>query len=417
MKVGGRVVAPVDNAIWLFIKKSDAEWEEKEYPGFAFVPLVRDRQDKIKRIKDKGAEQKLPFILYLLSFIFLLSALLINEIYLPHAPYRGQKTVTVLPGFGSRRIGDLLKSGGIIRSKWVFVIYISLRGEASSLKPGAYAFRNASMPEIGRILVAGGENERSITIPEGWSLRDIKEYLDREGVVGAGEFQRITGAGYPRELRKRFAFLAETPSSTSMEGYLFPDTYRIFKNATGTDIVMKMLENFDRRIDQSIRADILRRKKSLFDIIRMASLIEKEVVSERDREIVSGILWKRLDQGVPLQVDATVIYAKEQRGERIIKDKVTAKDTSIPSPYNTYRAQGLPKGPISNPGLPAIRSALHPIPSPYLYYLSAPDGRTIFSKTLEEHNRAKAKYLKSMSENPLSWRNHSISETGAPTSW
>ena len=126
----------------------------------------------------------------------------------------------------------------------------------------------------------------------------------------------------------------------------------------------------------------------------MASLLEREVVSDKDRAIVSGILWKRLDRGIPLQVDATVLYAKKQQATTALaQSALTFKDLAIDSRYNTYKYRGLPLGPIGNPGLSAIQAAIHPAASPYLYYLSTPDGRTIFSRTLNEHNAAKRKYL------------------------
>ena len=132
----------------------------------------------------------------------------------------------------------------------------------------------------------------------------------------------------------------------------------------------------------------------MYEYIIMASLIEREVVSEEDRRLVSGILWKRLDAGIPLQIDATLVYIKNQEsGVRNQGNTISAKDKKTDSPYNTYLYRGLPAGPISNPGLSAIKAAISPKESPYFYYLSTPDGRTIFSQTLEEHNLAKAKYL------------------------
>ena len=137
------------------------------------------------------------------------------------------------------------------------------------------------------------------------------------------------------------------------------------------------------------RKETLRQHRTIHQIVTMASLIEKEAVLNTDREIVSGILWKRLNLGIPLQVDATLIFLTGRKNA-----KVLYADTAIDSPYNTYKYKGLPKGPIANPGLSAIHAALYPKASPYLYYLSAPDGHIIFSRTLKEHNIAKAKYLK-----------------------
>lgn len=316
------------------------------------------------------------------------------EVSLPHPVRMGSQIIEIAPGLGSRKIGAILRDAGIIESKWAFVTYVSLRGEASSLKPGSYSFNNATIPAIARALVKGSANEETITIPEGWSLDDIARYLDAHYLVKKTDFENAAIKN-ANSLRANFPFLAEIPLDSGLEGYLFPDTYRIHTPADSRDIVRKMLENFDRKVIAGFRDEVKRRKKSLFEIITLASLIEEEVISPEDRALVAGILLKRLELGIPLQVDATVLYAKRQAGLLMgDKNTLTRDDLLINSPYNTYRRKGLPRGPIANPGLSAIRAALFPAASPYLYYLSTPDGRTIFSHTLDEHNIAKAKYLR-----------------------
>ena len=290
------------------------------------------------------------------------------EIRIPHTAFHGTKQIEIVPGLGSRKIGELLKHEGLIRSKWAFVTYVSLRGEASYLKPGAYAFKdNATIPAIAHDLISGAA-ELSITIPEGWTSKEIAAYLDQQSITPTKDFEK---------------------ASAGLEGYLFPDTYRFFKHTPVEQVVIKMLQNFDAKFSNDLRQETLHQNHTTFEIITIASLIEKEVASDSDRALVSGILWKRMKLNIPLQVDATVLYARPKR-----IGKVTLADTKINSPYNTYRYTGLPPAPIANPGLSAIRAALYPKKSPYLYYLSTPDGKTIFSKTREEHNRAKAKYLK-----------------------
>jgi UPF0755 protein len=147
-----------------------------------------------------------------------------------------------------------------------------------------------------------------------------------------------------------------------------------------------MLKNFDQKLTPALMAEIKAQKKSIFSIVTMASLLEKEVKTQEDKKIVSGILWKRIAIGMPLQLDATINYITN-KGDA----SVTIKDTKINSPYNTYKYYGLPKGPISNPGLDSISAAIYPTKTNYLYYLT--DGKTIFSETLEQHIEA-AKYLK-----------------------
>jgi UPF0755 protein len=172
------------------------------------------------------------------------------------------------------------------------------------------------------------------------------------------------------------------------EGYLFPDTYYFYKNSSLDVVIQKMKDNFNSKIDDGLIKEIENQGKTLYDVLKMASILEREVVSDDDRVIVSGIFWKRIKLGMPLQADITIAYILG-----IDKWKYSSEDIKINSPYNTYTNLGLPPTPICNPGLSAIRAAIYPKQTDYLYFLSAPDGTTIYAKTLEEHNRNKAKYL------------------------
>ena len=398
LKIGGRIVAPVEGSIWLFIKKSETEWEEKEFSGFVFVPLVGGasgyKHDDYYRsptslVKSDFTRTKYRAIGGLLLVIGLLMGLFINEIYIPHPNYTGSKSVEISSGLGSRKIAEVLKKEGVIRSKWVFVMYVSSTGNSASLKPGNYVFTKKPLSQVVDDLVRGGTNELSITIPEGWDGNDIAEYLEEENIMSAEEFRKLIGKNGSKIFAEQFDFLKDKPSGVGVDGYLFPDTYRIFKGSGAENIVSKMLENFGKKLTPELREEITRQKKTIFEIVIMASLIEKEVATEGDRAIVSGILWRRLRIGMALQVDASVNYITDKKTPSVSKE-----DLLIDSPYNTYKYPGLPLGPISNPGLSAIRAAIYPKDSPYLYYLHAPDGQIIFSQTLEEHNEAKAKYLK-----------------------
>ncbi|MBI3627563.1 MAG: endolytic transglycosylase MltG [Candidatus Sungbacteria bacterium] len=327
---------------------------------------------------------------------------LVYEVYLPHTSFFGEKKIVIPASYGSRLIGDLLKQGGFIGSKWAFVTYATFKNQASSLKPGTYSFsENSTMIEILHNLVVGEPyaNERFVVIPEGWNLGDIGHYLETENIVASKEFWRVAGypakdytfalaSSRPEDFSRDFPFLVGKNNGTGLEGYLFPDTYRVYRNATAEDIAKKMLANFKTKVIGAYGDEVLGQNKKLADIITVASLVEKEVRQDNDRAVVAGILWKRLSAGLPLQVDASLIYIRGVSGAPI-----TARDKESLSRFNTYRYPGLPLGPISNPGISAITAALHPNNSPYLYYLSAPDGTTIFSKTLAEHNAAKAKFL------------------------
>ncbi len=171
------------------------------------------------------------------------------------------------------------------------------------------------------------------------------------------------------------------------EGYLFPDTYFFPPNISSDDVIKILNENFNKKIE-GIKEEIKNFGKPVREIIIMASILEREAMTPEDRRIVSGILWKRIRIGMPLQVDSAFLYVNGETTKGLSTD-----DLKIDSPYNTYRYKGLPKGPIGNPGLDAIMAAIEPQSSPYLYYLSDNKGVMHYSKTFEEHKKNKMKYL------------------------
>jgi len=330
----------------------------------------------------------------IVTIIILITLVSINEIYLPHPQLSGTRTIEIPSGFGSRMIGEKLKKEGFIRSKWMFVTYVSLRGQASSLKPGTYDFENASIPRIAKVLVKGIIREKIITLPEGGTLSDLAQILQDQNMSSGTVFAQLANNLHGSRLKTKYPFLNDISIVSGLEGYLFPDTYYMFKDTSATNVADIFLQNFDKKVTPEIRADITNSNKTLHEIVIMASLIEKEVISDQDRKMISGILWNRLRLNIPLQVDATINYIKKQQNlVTSTSGRVSRADLLLKSPYNTYLHRGLPIGPIGNPGMSAILSAIHPTPSTYLYYLSTPSGRTIFSKTLDEHIVAKRKYL------------------------
>lgn len=315
--------------------------------------------------------------------------------------------VTIIKGEGLKEIAANLQKKRIINSSLFFTIYVVVTGSAKSIKAGQYEFNGTEgIPGIIDIITEGRVTEKEITIIEGWNLADIGEYLENQNINSAEDFFRL--AGKPLYLNKsatqnncreligvgasdfsdKYSFLIDKPASVSLEGYLYPDTYRLPFDADTEAVIKIMLDNFDRKLTPELRAEISRQNKSIANIITMASLLEKEVKSISEKKIVSGILWKRLSIGMPLQVDSTVLYSIGPQSQ------VSYVDTATCSPYNTYRFRDLPVGPISNPGIDSITAAIYPEESDYLYYLSTKEGQTLFSKTLEEHNVKKEKYLK-----------------------
>lgn len=314
-------------------------------------------------------------------------------------------------GESLNQIAKNLKKEGYIKFGFPFYFYVLIKGKAADLKSGVYLLTSDdTIFDIADKIIVGETAKIKVTVPEGFNLVQIEEELinpthmdfSREELLREELFKysfgRILIKPNLKEFRagafkKEFSFLESAPDYASLEGFLFPDTYYLYPGQKTEEIIKVFLDNFDKRLTPELSEEIEKRGKTIFEIIIIASLIEKEVRTPEDKKLVSGILWKRLKTGMPLQVDATITYI----GSYIIGKKITRvsfDDLQIDSPYNTYKYLGLPKGPISNPGLDSIRAAVYPESSDYWYYLSTPEGKTIFSKTLKEHNLVKSKYLK-----------------------
>ena len=316
-------------------------------------------------------------------------------INIPAAKNRPDVNFFVSKGEGVKQIAGNLSAAGLIKSKFYFEAYVWQKNAESRFQAGEYALNPMlSIKEIVKILTKGevAGREREIKIIEGWNINDIDKYLAENKIATAGGFAKLakakTGEWKPRIAKADF--LADAPASATLEGYLFPDTYRVFKDATAADIIAKLLNNFGEKLTAEMKSEIRKQGKTIYEIITMASLLEKEVKTEEDMKIVSGIFWDRIKNGQPLESCATLAYILG-----VNKPQYSMEDTKIDSPYNTYQNRGLPPGPIANPGLKAIRAAIYPVFTDYNYFLSDPEtGKTIFSKTYAEHTQNKVKYLR-----------------------
>lgn len=298
-------------------------------------------------------------------------------------------------GQGSTIISHKLRAAGLIKWDVAFQFYVFITNTSSKLQAGLYEFsKSMNISEITHKLYKGEIAKNKITIIEGWNLRDIAENLEKQGIATQEEFFALVGSPLnttagSKDYSADFPFLKDKSKNANLEGYLFPDTYEIRKGATLDELVAKILQNFDKKLTTDLKREIKKQNKDIYEIITVASLIEKEVKTMQDKQIVSGIIWKRLENNMALNIDATLTYILDKNST-----KISIAETKTDSPYNTYKYRGLPLGPICNPGIESIQAALYPKYSDYFYYLSAPDGKTIFSKTLEEHNAAVQKYLK-----------------------
>lgn len=274
--------------------------------------------------------------------------------------FEGEIVVVIPRGFSADDIATILFEKGLIRSRSDFLLYLKLIRKEGSLRSGRFVFSQPlSVVGIVSYLQTPDTRSETVIIQEGWGREEIGVYFENHGFFSREKFLQ---------------------ASEGREGYLFPDTYRVFKDITAEEMATIMQENFQEKTE---------RLTIMPDTIIMASLIEKEARDGEDRRIISGILWKRLKAGFPLQVDATLWYLTRKASHELGEEEL-----NIDSPYNTYRVLGLPPTAITNPGRDAIEAALFPKESSYWYYLHDKNGIPHYARTFEEHKLNKARYLR-----------------------
>lgn len=292
--------------------------------------------------------------------------------------------VDIAQGSSTQSIAEALYQHGLIRSELVFAWISRTHGYDGQYQSGAFTFsRNMDMATIMDILKTGSNNLAKITIPEGFSQEQIKNRLVSEGVLTAESFDDAVKNGafdYP--------FLEGIDRDEyGLEGYLFPKTYMMNKNANANEVVNRLLRQFDTEVTEDLYARAEEIGMSMNDAVILASIIEKEAVVPEDRPVISGVFHNRLKIDMKLQSCATVQFAL---GE--VKPRLTIKDTQIDSPYNTYLITGLPPAPICSPRLESIQVALYPEQTDYLFFVAKGDGSHAFARTNAEHEANKRKY-------------------------
>ena len=331
------------------------------------------------------------FFLLLTIFCFLIFGYFYTyyQFDVPATTNQEEKVFFVKSGERVRQIAKHLEDQGLIRSSFYFELYVLRGGQSGKLQAGEYLLRlNMTIREIVKIFIQGKvvPNEVQVTIPEGLTIREVELKLVEAGLVKGGGLAILPKLS---EYSQSYEFLRDLGEETDLEGFLFPDTYKFYKETTPKEIFEKMLDNFDKKITNQLREEIKNQNKTIFEIVTLASIVQNEAASKDEMKTIAGVLDNRLKRNYPLQSDVTVNYVT---GKNLRQP--TIEDTKIKSPYNTYLNVGLPPGPISNPGINAILASIYPEDTDYFYFLHPLDGSAIFSKTLEEHNINKAKYLK-----------------------
>lgn len=292
---------------------------------------------------------------------------------------------TIEKGETGADIAAKLEELGLIVSEWAFYTYIKEENIAPQLEAGKYVLKKSyTIPEIAQFLTKSRSDEVVLTIREGLTLGQVDEYLTEKKILPSGTFEQCAKECSFQSSR----FLDSKPADQSLEGYLFADTYFIDPETVNPQqLVERMLSNFNNKISGLV-SDIAQRGYSIHQVVTMASLIEKESRKNSEKNIISGILWKRLEESIPLGVDATVRYAVDKWTEPL-----TIADLETDSKYNTRKFKGLPPGPISNFSLESLQAAINPEESEFYFYLHGNDGQIRYGRTNEEHNENKRKYL------------------------
>lgn len=330
----------------------------------------------------------MKFFTTLLLLALLLAAVAAALIYTPYGPST-ETFVDILPGTGTQAIAAQLQHSGVIRSQYAFDLLRAIKG--GTLKAGEYRFDHpAPTTDIYARLLRGDVYTRTLTIPEGYNIFDIAQAVETAGLGSREAFL----AAERQHIELIAPFTRARPQS--LEGYLFPDTYHFSRHTTPLQMLTTMVHRFRQATAQlglqtGPDADPTR-------TIIMASLIEKEVSQDAERPLVAGVFINRLAQGMPLATDPTVIYAALL--DNRWRGTIYASDLQSPSTYNTYRHPGLPPGAICNPGIAALRAAISPASTDYLYFVSDAAGHSRFSANLKDHAQQVQAYRQTRKTGP-----------------
>jgi UPF0755 protein len=293
---------------------------------------------------------------------------------------QGPLIVFIPPHEGILGISSRLAAADVVRNRLAFLATAVVRGVPRSLKAGEYEIpQNATTWTVVTLLESGQVRQRAVLHPEGATVSELGRLFEAEQLASAESVARVAGD-------KKF-LAAHGIEAATAEGYLFPDTYQFVRGMTPEEMLGRMAQRMRSKLTPTIRERAQARGLSVHELLTLASIIEREAVVKDEQRLISAVFWNRLRIGMPLQADPTVQYAvaKERRA-------LSRADLLVDHPYNTYVRAGLPPGPIASPGLGAIEAALDPAPVKYLFFVAQDDKRHHFSMSIDEHNRAVARY-------------------------
>jgi len=367
--------------------------------------LEEEIEDKLLPHLDfdrKGVGILKIILLIIFICVFLAMWFLYTEIYVSEAQSVDEVTFMVEDGESVGQIADRLEEKQIIRNAWIFKKYLVFKNMDKEIQSGQFkVVYPITLARVASSLKSAiRQDEEIITIIPGWDLRDIAEYLQEKGIIGnKNELYSLLGESavlYDGVFKKapklsyNIKLLDDKSNNVSYEGYLAPDTYRIFVSATLEEVVEKLINQQNKLITSDMYRDAKNAGRSIHDILTMASILEREVRTPEDKAKVADIFWRRYENSWALQADSTVHYAVNKSGDVF----TTQEDRNSTNPWNTYQYAGLPPGPISSPSLGSIKAAIYPQKNNNWYFLTTLDGEVKYAQDLDGHNKNVQKYLR-----------------------
>lgn len=353
------------------------------------ITIDRKRRNS-KNNNKKNSNIKIAFI-FILLFVIVVTGIKTVGLFNPPKE-TGEATFTIEEGSGLSAIASVLSENKIIKSELSFKLYSKFFSDSSKFQAGQYKVeRPMKMSEITRLLtkgsnIAGGVK---ITIPEGYVITQVAKLLESKGLGKKDEFLALAKEG---KFDYEFLNFKKTAAiKYKLEGFIYPDTYYFFEKATSEEIIKILLDTFEQRVWKKLEAASDKKGLDHLELLTLASIVEKEAVVDEERAKIAAVFFNRINIDMNLQSCATVQYALNR--EKFSKT-VTFEETRLDSPYNTYKNQGLPPGPICNPGIKSIEATINPDTNKYLFFVAKGDGSHYFSLTYEEHLKAIQKYQK-----------------------
>lgn len=312
--------------------------------------------------------------------IVIVSAVIIRQVYTYNLKARNNSQEIVIveipSGYSAQQIGSLLEEKAVIKQSWAFNWYVRTNGLIEGLKAGTYALRpSQNVAEVAETIVGGEVATDLVTILPGQRIDQVRSALINSGFSPESVDQALDPATYPNH-----PALVDKPKNANLEGYLYPETFQKNDSTTASDIVKASLDEMQARLTPSIRRAFAKQGLSVYEGVILASIVEQEVANINDKPVVASVFYNRLNNGMKLESDVTVLYGAIIAGQE--------PSLSYDSKYNTFTNKGLPIGPISNVSKESLMAVAAPKNTDYIFFVAGDDGNTYFSKTLAEHEEA-----------------------------